>query len=355
MTPDKKFNRWMRGSAIVFVLLMAYVLVADMTIPMTPHSMVQRPVIKVSPRVGGEVVEVAVHNNQVVAAGERLFRIDPSDYEIAVEQARLQLSEARQARDSLVAQLAQAEATIVSSRASLEEARREAKRLSSLRQQKLVSQQALEQAETEVEITAANLNAAKQQKRALEAELGAADEQNTRINMAKNNLRQAELNLARTDVRAAEPGIVSNLQLVEGVQARANEPLLSLVVTGKERIAADFREKSISHFAADVPAWIVFDALPGQLFEGHLASRDFGVVDGQVNADGLLSDPDDSDRWVRDAQRIRVYVALDNGQLPTALVAGSRATVMLHEPDDSVISWLGKAQMTVVSWLHYVY
>ncbi|NVK55383.1 MAG: HlyD family secretion protein [Alteromonadaceae bacterium] len=355
MTPDKKFNRWMQGSAIAFVLLLTYVLIADMTIPMTPHSMVQRPVIKVSPRVGGEVVAVAVKNNQAVKAGERLFLIDPSDYEIAVEQARLDLNKARQERDSLVAKLAQADASILASIATVNEAQRETQRLQSLNQQNLISQQVLEKAQTELNIAAANLKVAEQQKQIIEAELGATDEHNTRVNIARNKLRQAELNLARTDVRAAEPGIVSNLQLVKGVQARANEPLLSLVVTGKERISADFREKSISHLTANAPAWVVFDALPGKLFKGHLTSRDFGVAAGQNSANGLLSNPEDSDRWVRDAQRVRVYITLDEGKLPTALVAGSRATVMLHEPEQNLMNFVGKMQMTLVSWLHYVY
>lgn len=36
MTADKHFNRWMRRAGVVFLLVLAYVLMADMAIPMTP-------------------------------------------------------------------------------------------------------------------------------------------------------------------------------------------------------------------------------------------------------------------------------------------------------------------------------
>ena len=66
MTPDLHFNRWMRRAGILFLIILVYVLTTDMTTPMTSYSMVQRPVVAVAPRVPGEVIAVAVRNNQPV-------------------------------------------------------------------------------------------------------------------------------------------------------------------------------------------------------------------------------------------------------------------------------------------------
>ncbi|WP_346837850.1 HlyD family secretion protein [Microbulbifer sp. SAOS-129_SWC] len=354
MTADKHFNRWMRRAGGLFLLVLAYVLMADMVIPMTPHAMVQRPVLTIAPRVAGEVVEVDVANNQKVKAGQLLFRIDPSDYELAVQKAELALGSAQQTNDNLRAQLAQADAAVSASDAANIEKNRELKRLQSLRATKVVSQQALDQAATAVDTSAAQLVSAKEKRRAIRVQLGLAGDQNLLVRQAQNQLDSAQLALSRTDVRAPEDGVVSNLQLVSGIQAQAKQSLMSLVVTGKERIAADFREKTLSGIGDKARAWVVFDALPGRVFTAVLSSRDLGVAQGQLSPNGRLAAPEDSDRWVRDAQRVRIYVELED-KLPPSLVTGSRATVMLAGTDSGLLQWVGKTQMRIISLLHYVY
>lgn len=354
MTADKHFNRWMRRAGVLFLVVLGYVLLADLTIPMTPQAMVQRPVLGVAPQVSGEVIEVKVKNNQTVQAGDLLFRIDPRDYQLAVEQAELALKQAQQTNENLQAQLAQAAANIKQAEAQNHEKSRELQRLQTLYKKHLVSQQQLDQAATQSQTSRAQLRVAQEQYHAMAIDLGGAGEQNLRILQAKNQLAQARLALQRTEVFAPENGVISNLQLVPGLQAQAKQALLSLVVTGRERIAADFREKTLSAVPENAPAWVVFDALPGQLFSAHLSSRDLGVAQGQLAPDGKLATPEETDRWVRDAQRIRVYLDMENG-LPESLVAGSRATVMLAATDNSLLRGLGHAQMKTVSLLHYVY
>ena len=354
MTADKHFNRWMRRAGALFLLVLAYVLMADMVIPMTPHAMVQRPVLTIAPRVAGEVVEVDVTNNQKVKAGQLLFRIDPSDYELAVQKAELALGAAQQTNDNLRAQLAQADAAVKESEVDHIEKKREFKRLQSLRATKVVSQQVLDKAATAVDTAAAQLVAAREKRRAIRVQLGLEGDKNLLVRQAQNQLDSARLALSRTEVRAPEDGVVSNLQLVSGIQAQAKQSLMSLVVTGNGRITADFREKTLSDIADNAPAWVVFDALPGRVFPAMLRSRDLGVAKGQLSPNGQLAAPDESDRWVRDAQRVRVYVEL-NGKLPSSLVTGSRATVMLAGTDSGLLRWIGKTQMRVISLLHYVY
>ncbi|MBD3586035.1 HlyD family secretion protein [Salinimonas sp. HHU 13199] len=355
MTADKQFNRWMRRAFILFLVVFAYIVIADVTIPMTPHSQVQRPVITVASRVAGEVTQVYVTNNQRVAAGDLLFEIDPSDYELAVEKAELALSNAKQINATLQAQLAQVQASVKEASVSLKQSRREYERMQRLLEKQLVSQQVVDQHETNVSAAEARLAAAKQNQRAVQADLGDDGELNLRLRQARNALAKAQLNLSRTQVVAPKAGVISNLQLVAGIQSQANQPLMSLVVEGQERIAADFREKSLSHIPQHAHALVVFDALPGQVFSATLRSRDMGIAQGQDQADGLLAQPDNSDRWVRDAQRIRVYVKLDDATLPVTLATGARATVMLESDSQGWAHALSRLQMTIVSYLHYVY
>ncbi|MDK2778982.1 MAG: HlyD family secretion protein [Pseudomonadota bacterium] len=355
MTPDLHFNRWMRRAGILFLIILVYVLTTDMTTPMTSYSMVQRPVVAVAPRVPGEVIAVAVRNNQPVQEGDLLFRIDPRDYQLALEKAELQLREVNQTNATLQAQLAQARAAVREAEVTVQEKQRELQRIHSLHERNLVSEQQTDQAKTDLDAAQARLAAVQESSNAARVSLGDAGEQNLRVRMAVNQVKQAQLNLSRTDVRAPEDGVVTNLQLVAGVQASAGQPLMSLVGLGNERIAADFREKSLARVDDQVSGWVVFDALPGEVFPARLQGRDLGVAKGQLQADGSLAQPDDSDRWVRDAQRVRVYLSLSSEPMPDSLVTGSRATVMLAACDNTLLRLLGSLQMHIISLLRYVY
>ncbi len=100
-------------------------------------------------------------------------------------------------------------------------------------------------------------------------------------------------------------------------------------------------------------AAVVFDALPGQVFPAHVTSSDAGILAGQEAVNGQLSQPEQSTRWVRDAQRMRIHVALDQ-PLDKPLPTGARATVQLYNSED-LSPAPSPACRSTVSWLHYVY
>ena len=102
------------------------------------------------------------------------------------------------------------------------------------------------------------------------------------------------------------------------------------------------------------PAAVVFDALPGQVFPAHVTSSDAGILAGQEAVNGQLSQPEQSTRWVRDAQRMRIHVALDEA-LPKSLPTGARATVQLYNSEGPFARFFSGMQIHLVSLLHYVY
>lgn len=354
MTPDAHFNRWMKRAIALFFVIFAYLVIADVTIPMTSYSTLQRPVLSIAPQVSGQVVEVAVDNNQRVKKGDLLFKIEDTDYKLALHQAELALQQAFQNTETLKANIAEADAELASARVSLQENKREYQRLRKLKQQNMVSEQQVDQAHTQMQASRANLKAIEARKSAILIALGDDVSSNLDINSARNAVANAKVDLARTAIYAPQDGVISNMQLVPGMITQTGQALLSLVVTGKDRITADFREKSMTNVEPGTAALIVYDAFPGELFEGTLVSRDFGIAQGQNMANGVLATPDDSDRWVRDAQRIRVYIK-PKGETPTSLISGSKATVMVESSSAPLMRWIGHLQMHIVSLLHYVY
>ncbi|MHC5002317.1 MAG: HlyD family secretion protein [Planctomycetota bacterium] len=98
--------------------------------PWTRDGQVQANTVLITPRVQGIVVNVAVVDNQAVRKDDLLFEIDPSNYELQVASARVQLEEARQQVAALEAavltaraSVRQAEAGVITARAQIESAR----------------------------------------------------------------------------------------------------------------------------------------------------------------------------------------------------------------------------------------
>jgi multidrug resistance efflux pump len=80
--------------------------------PWTRDGQVRADVVKITPRVSGYLVRVLVKDNQFVKKGEQLFKIDPSSYQLAVDQAEVQLDQAREDVAALEAAVRAAEATV---------------------------------------------------------------------------------------------------------------------------------------------------------------------------------------------------------------------------------------------------
>ncbi|MEH6491406.1 HlyD family secretion protein [Halopseudomonas sp.] len=353
MTPDQLFARWVRAALILFALAFGYFLAADLWMPLTPQARVMHSVIRVAPQVSGQVVAVPVSDNQHVQAGDVLFSIDPRPYELAVRQAQLALEAAERDNTGYDASLAAAEAEVRSAQVQVNELAREHKRLSTLVASRNVSQQMYDQAQSRYQAAQSNLASAKARAEQLRVQRGLTDEDNLRLRQARNDLERAELNLSYTDVRAQTAGVVSNLQIKPGTYASVGNSLAALV-SDEADVIADFREKSLVHMAQGEFAAIVFDALPGQVFDARVVALDAGTQQGQLLPDGSLAAPETSDRWVRDAQRQRIHLQLEQPQLLAQLPSGARATVQLY-PVGGLAQLLGRLQIRLVSLMHYIY
>eukprot|EP01031_Cornospumella_fuschlensis_P007584 gene7583-biopygen6360 len=58
MTPDQRFARRVRSAIAAFVLLFVYFLAADLWMPITPQAQLTRPVLRLAPRVSGQVLDI---------------------------------------------------------------------------------------------------------------------------------------------------------------------------------------------------------------------------------------------------------------------------------------------------------
>ena len=83
------------------------------THPSTSDTYVEGRVVRISPRVAGQVIALHVDDNSRVQAGDPLLEIDPADYQAKVDQARAAVS---------IATIQQADAAVERAQAAIGEA-----------------------------------------------------------------------------------------------------------------------------------------------------------------------------------------------------------------------------------------
>lgn len=92
-----------RKRTIRFIVLAILVVAAIAAIPIyayysvresTDDAQVDGHIVPISPRISGTILEVLVNDNQPVKAGQELVRLDPADYQVALQQAKAQLANA---------------------------------------------------------------------------------------------------------------------------------------------------------------------------------------------------------------------------------------------------------------------
>lgn len=258
------------------------------TTPWTRDARVRVFAVAAAPEISGRIVEVDVRDNQVVRKGDVLMRVDPRDFVNALAVAR--------------AALAADEATAAMKAAT---ARRRA-RLPSI----AVSSETQEN--TRADALAAT----------------------AAVEGAKARVAQAELDLARTEVRSPVTGTITNLTLHAGDYAHAGQSALTVVAARPVWITAYFEETELSRIKPGDVARIRLMAWPDRVLTGHVQGIGRGIsVANAENAAGGLPVVDPVYSWVRLTQRIPVHIAIDAVPDGVFLAAGMTATVRIVEPD----------------------
>ncbi|MEI9984162.1 MAG: biotin/lipoyl-binding protein [Aliidongia sp.] len=117
----------------------------------------------INARVSGQVIEIAVYDNQRVRKGELLFRIDPEPYQIAIDQADANLGSTRLQIEALKTKYRQQQAELESAKASAAFDEREYARQKALVASDFASRSAFERADTDLKVARQNIASIEQQ------------------------------------------------------------------------------------------------------------------------------------------------------------------------------------------------
>ena len=353
--PVRKWTFIILGLCIVLTSLY---LVADRETPFTSQAKVHAFVVPIAPQVAGNVTSVEVLNNDQVTAGQPLFRIDPTNYQQALEAAEASLQVVLQSVEAGVSNVIAAEANVVSAKASVWSAEQDAKRMRRIREEDpgAISQRRIDSAEASLTAARGQLSAAQASAEAARSALGATDESNAQVQQANAALDKARVDLERTTVVAPRDGVVTDLRIDLGNFAAAGAPLMTFIATEQVWVRADLTENNLGNVKAGDRVELTFDVQPGKIYTGTIRETGFGVqVDS--NALGTLPTIDNQRNWLRDAQRFPVIIDVDfeKGVQRMGLRVGSQVSVIVYTGDNWLMNLLGRFYIRVVAVMSYAY
>ena len=245
----------------------------------------------IAPKVTGYITSVPVTDNQHVAAGSVIARIDDRDYRAALDQANAQL-----ARDQAV--LAQAQKNLA--------------RYEVLVSKSAVSQQTYDDQSFLVEQDKATV---------------AVDEA---------NVETAKLNLSHTVINAAQAGRVVSLTGAVGQYAQAGTSL-TMFVPDDIWVTANFKESQLNEMRPGQPITLVIDAYPGRVFHGSVAS----IQAGSGTAFSLLPAQNATGNYVKIVQRVPVKIVLEDAPADVAIGPGMSVVPTVRvNPNPSIYEYL---------------
>lgn len=353
-----------KGTLIILLVIglsLFWYLLADRFTPYTTQARVQGYVVGVAPKVSGVVTQVWIENNQEVEADQPLFKIDSSQYQIALQSAQSSLQSARSQVDAGSAGVETARANLRAALANQEKAEKDYRRLERLYREEpgTISVRRLEMSQASLDGARAKVAAAQAEiERAIEQKGGDDDEDNAILKSAQSAVEKAQLDLDNTLVKASSRGVITDLRTDVGQYAATGNPVMTLVAIQDVWINAEFTENNLGHLRPGTDVEILFDALPGRVFDGEVRSIGLGVSAGQAPPPGALPTVQNNRDWLRQAQRFPVVIGFDVAEyeaLPQQLRVGGQASVIAYSEGHGLLRLLGKAYIRLMSWLSYAY
>ncbi len=291
--------------------------------------------VTVAPKVGGYVTDVYVVANQRVQRGDPLVRLDPRQYQAALDEAQAAI-DGRQAdiqrveADTLQqqAQLAQARAQADVSRINLAHARDAYERYVPLAVTGATTGEHLVDLRTARDQAAANLAASVAAVNAVQGQLQAsraqAAQSRAQAKAAEATLRQNHLDVNDTVVRSAIAGRVGDSTVQVGQLVQPGTRLMTVVPTQDVYLVANFKETQIARMRAGQPATLHVDALPE--VDLHGAVESFSPGTGAQFA--LLPSENATGNFTKIVQRVPVRIRVQaDAALRDRLLPGLSVTV----------------------------
>jgi len=335
----------------------------------TDDAYVSNDIFPITPRIAGYVTEVYVSSNQKVKKGQVLLSLDPSEFQVAVSEAKAVLAERMATLTSVelsvplelnqtAHRVRGAQAQLRSLRKTLEMALKEQEaathdlkraeaensksqmdlqRMKALMKSKAVSQLELDGVETRYQTTLSQVLAAKareerlrKQKASLESDLdrikaniklaatgddlatiksSQVEAQKAAVDLARARLKKTELDLEYTTITSPAEGFITRKLVEKGQMVSKGQPLMAVASLDPETISirANFKETQLTHVRPGQSVTIKVDTYPDITLKGKVDS----IMAGTGTVFSLFPPENATGNFVKVVQRIPVKIVLN--------------------------------------------
>ena len=338
-----RFVRKVVSTALVAsaVLISVYVWSLVERHPRTDDAAARANVVGIVPRVRGQIVRLAVQDNQFVKEGDLLFEIDPDDYELTLAKAKSvlaaldeQIEIGRSQDEELKFGVKVAEAGVARAKAQETQANATLHRLEPLLPKRFVTAEQVDQANTASRVAGEALSAEQQKLNQAKTALSSLQMLLAQRPGAVAAVKFAELELSYCKVTAPFSGRVVNLNISAGAYASVGIPVFSLLDTGKWYVVANFREGDIRHIAPGNEAIVYLSSAPDQRFRSKVQGIGWAVKpEGEIDLPPAgVPYVKRELNWVRVAQRFPVRIEVENPDLDLFRMGASAVAIIKGPP-----------------------
>ncbi|RAN81876.1 EmrA/EmrK family multidrug efflux transporter periplasmic adaptor subunit [Bacillus sp. SRB_336] len=295
--------------------------------------------VAISAQVPGTVVAILADDTQHVEAGQVLVKLDSTDAETRLQQARSALAQAVRGVRQQTSSATGADAQVAAAKLDLKKAEADLKRRLPLIAAQAESPEIVQHLRDGVEQARAAVNAAEAQSSAAHAAIEGTDvAQNPAVLQARANFRAAWVAAQRNAIYAPVSGYVAERSVQLGNSVAAGQQLMTVVPLHDLWIDANFKESQLRHIRIGQPAKVVSDVY-GSDAEYH--GKVIGLGAGTGSVFSLLPAQNATGNWIKVVQRVPVRIALDNQELdkhPLRIGLSTDVTVDIRNDQGSVLA-----------------
>ena len=309
----KRMTRWaLFGLLPVALFVGGYFYFTGGKIMSTDDAYVDADKVAVSTDIAGLVQDVDVSDNQHVAAGQILYRIDPRQFQIALDNAKANLAQTALAIDAMKQDYKHMLSDAAAQQAQVDLDQANYNRENMLVRSGTVSQAVFDQAQYALLNDKSKLESLRQQAATQLARLGGNADietaQHPQYLQAQAQVDEAQRELDHTVVKAPFTGTVTSVpSIAPGKYLAASTTAFYLVDTDHLWVSANPKETELTYVKPGQPVTVTVDTYPDAVWHGTVQS----ISPAAAQEFSLLPAQNTSGNWVKVVQRVPMRVRVD--------------------------------------------
>jgi len=338
-TAKKKIMKFIIFMAILGIIYALYYFLYSSNFEETENAYVTGNQTAVTAQIGGSVTEINFANTTSVKKGDLLISFEDTDYQLALEGAKIALAQSVRDYFSLSTNVTQYEKGVQEALNNYNNIKKIYDRSKASFEAGIISRQSFDDVSTKLDN--AKLALAQRREALSNARLQASSKDvysHPAVRSAILKYKQAYLNLSRTKVFAPIDGVIAKKSVSIGQKVGIGHPLFSIVDLNNEWVEVNLKENQMKNIKIGNVVELT-SSLNDKTYKGYVV----GISAGTGNAFSLLPPQNASGNWIKITQRVPVRVAFDkdsleeNGFLPLGTTMEAKIDTTELEEDIPVV------------------